>query len=257
MKTIIIEDEPVMAQTLKEMITVEAPDLEIIGILQSIEESVEYLSNNPMPDLLFMDIHLADGPSFSIFDEVTISCPIIFTTAYDQYALQAFEVNSIDYLLKPIDKNDLQRALAKFRKISEKNMPFDKEYATKLIEQMGLMSRQHLYKSCFLFPERDKLIPVNTEQVAYFYSESRRVKVYTFQNTTYHSDQTLDDLITELDPSEFFRVNRQFILSRKSIKDMTLWFGNKLSINLNIEVPERVVVSRARVKEFKRWFTRK
>ncbi|MDL2308645.1 LytTR family DNA-binding domain-containing protein [Bacteroidales bacterium OttesenSCG-928-B11] len=255
MKTLIIEDEHVMAQTLKGMIEVEAPDLEIVGILQSIEESVDWLLHNPMPDLLFMDIHLADGPSFSVFDEVTVTCPIIFTTAYDQYALRAFEVYSIDYLLKPIDQSDLQRALAKFRRIS-KESKFDKKSVSQLLEQMKEMAQSPIYKSCFLFPERDKLIPVNTQDIGYFYSENRRVKIFTFQNRTYFSDLTLDELMASLNPRQFFRVNRQFIISRNAIKDMTLWFGNKLSINLSIEIPERVVVSRAKVKEFKKWFER-
>ena len=254
MKTVIIEDEKVMARSLAQLIREVAPDITIEAMLESIEDSVEWFRHHDTPDVAFMDIHLADGPSFSIFDEITLNCPIIFTTAYDQYALQAFEVNSIDYLLKPIDKSDLVKSIQKLRRLTP-NITMDKDIIDQMIERLYLKEPAPAYKSYFLFPEKDKLIPVKVKDIAYIYMDTKLVKAVTFQNKTYYADQSLDEISNQLDPKDFFRANRQFIIAKAAISDLTLWFGNRLSVNLTIPSPERIVVSRAKIKDFKKWFT--
>lgn len=252
MKALIIEDEVLAAQSLQKLITEVAPDTEVIATLQSIEESVGWFHENPMPDLVFMDIHLADGSSFAIFEQVEINCPIIFTTAYDEYALKAFEVSSIDYLLKPINRNDLTRAMNKYKSLVANNS-IDNQAITDLLQNLGTTKK---YKSCFLVPERDKLIPLATANIAYFYIDTKTVKAITLDDHTYYMSQTLDDIMLQLNPNDFFRANRQFIVSRKAVKDLTIWFGNKLSLNLTVNIPEQIIISKAKVSEFKNWFSK-
>jgi len=251
MRALIIEDEPVAAQSLQKLVGEVSPATEVTAVLQSIEESIAWLDENPMPDLIFMDIHLADGSAFAIFDKVQITCPIIFTTAYDEYALKAFEVSSIDYLLKPINRNDLERALNKYNNlVGEKQ--YDVEALKQVVQTIGTNRR---YKTCFLVPLRDKLVPLPTANIAYIYIDTKTVKAVTLDGLSHYMSQTLDDIMNQLNPDDFFRANRQYIISRKAVKDMTLWFGNKLSINLTVEVPEKIIVSKARVSEFKTWLS--
>ena len=252
MKALIIEDEVLAAQSLQKLITEVAPDTEIIGVLQSIEESVTWFDEKPMPDLVFMDIHLADGSSFAIFERTQITCPIIFTTAYDEYALKAFEVSSIDYLLKPINRNDLTRAMNKFNTLVGEKANNNNAIET-LLQQIGMKKS---YKSCFLVPQRDKLIPLATSNIAYIYIEDKSVKTIALDEHVYYMSQTLDEIMNQLNPDDFFRANRQFIVSRKAIKDITIWFGNKLSLNLSVKVPEKIIISKAKVAEFKNWFSK-
>lgn len=249
MKALIIEDESIAAQALETLIKETSPETEIIAVLQTIEESVEWFEENPMPDLVFMDIHLADGSSFAIFEKTEITCPIIFTTAYDEYALKAFEVNSIDYLLKPINKADLERALNKYKNFTA---PSGQSSLEGLLARMDGLRRK--YKTCFLIPERDKLIPLATSNIAYIYIDTKTVKAIANDGHTYYLNQTLDDIMAQLDPEAFFRANRQFIIARSAVKDMSIWFGNKLAINLIVPTPEKIIVSKARVGEFKSWF---
>jgi two-component system LytT family response regulator len=198
-----------------------------------------------------MDIHLADGSSFGIFEKVAIPCPVIYTTAYDEYALKAFEVNSIDYLLKPINKKDLERAVSKY-----KNFAFHPDKNMDLMNRLlsSLKQNKTSYKSYFLVSEKDKLIPLATHDIAYIYIDAKIVKAVTLNSRIYYLDQILDDLMQQLDVSLFFRANRQYIIAHSAIKDISVWFGNKLSINLNVPAPERILVSKARVGEFKKWF---
>ena len=252
MKALIIEDEILAAQSLQKLVQEVAPDTEVIGVLQSIEESVAWFDENSMPDLVFMDIHLADGSSFAIFEQVQITCPVIFTTAYDEYALKAFEVSSIDYLLKPINRNDLTRAMNKFKTFVG-GQSANNEAIDTLLRQIGMKMN---YKSCFLVPERDKLIPLATANIAYFYIDTKTVKAISMDGHTYYMSQTLDDIMLQLNPEDFFRANRQFIVSRKAIKDLTIWFGNKLSLNLLVKIPEEIIISKAKVSEFKNWFSK-
>lgn len=252
MKTIIIEDEYVAAQSLQRLIASVNEKIEVLNVLQSVEESIEWFSTHPTPELVFMDIHLADGSSFSIFEKVNIGCPVIFTTAYDEYALKAFEVNSIDYLLKPISRKSLERALDKLRSLSSN--PANPDWLSPLME--SLKQEKAVYKSHFLIPHRDKLIPLATNKIAYIYSEYKMAKIVTHQKETYTLDISLDEISRQLDPLLFFRANRQYILSHRAVDDISIWFNGRLSINLTLPAPDKIIVSRARVQEFKDWFTK-
>lgn len=252
MKAVIIEDEFVATQNLQRLISQVADDIQVIAVLQSVEESIEWFSLNTAPDLVFLDIHLADGSSFSIFEKVKIPCPIIFTTAYDEYALKAFEVNSIDYLLKPINQKSLERAVQKLR-----NLVTTKTDNADMISNVlaAFKETRKAYKSNFLIPHKDKFIPLAIHKIACFYTENKMVKIITEDNQSYNLDSSLEDLYIQLDPSQFFRANRQYIVSHKAIKDISVWFGSKVSINLSVTVPEKIIVSKARVSEFKAWYT--
>lgn len=252
MKALIIEDEIMAAKTLQKLLGEVSPETEVVAVLESIEDSVAWIEENPMPDLMFMDIHLADGSSFTIFDRVDITCPVIFTTAYDEYALKAFEVNSIDYLLKPISKEALERAMRKYRMLDLGRQNSNSGNIEALLYQLTQKSN---YRRCFLLPERDKLVPLPTANIAYAYIEAKTVKLVSVDHKEYYLTQTLDDLMAQLDPKEFFRANRQFVISRSAVKDVSVWFGNKLAINLVMETPEKIIVSKARVAEFKHWFS--
>ena len=251
MKVVIIEDEIVAAQALQTLIEEVNPHIQVIAVLQSIDESVEWFQTCPAPDLVFLDIHLADGSAFTIFEKTNVSCPIIFTTAYDEYALKAFEVNSIDYLLKPVNKKDLERAIDKF-----KNFTFHSDNNTDLINKLLTSIKQNTvsYKSHFLVPEKDKLIPLTIHDIAYIFIDAKIVKAVTFNNRIYYLDWVLDDLMLQLNPVQFFRANRQYIIAHKAVKDISIWFGGKLSVNLTVSTPERILVSKARTGEFKKWF---
>ena len=252
MKALIIEDEIMAAKTLQKLLGEVSPETEIVAVLESIEDSVAWIEENPMPDLMFMDIHLADGSSFAIFDQVDITCPVIFTTAYDEYALKAFEVNSIDYLLKPISKEALERAIRKYHMLDQGRQEGSRDNIEALLAQL---TQKNSYRRCFLLPERDKLVPLPTANIAYAYIEAKTVKLVSMEHKEYYLTQTLDDLMAQLDPKEFFRANRQFVISRSAVKDVSVWFGNKLAINLIRETPEKIIVSKARVAEFKHWFS--
>lgn len=249
MKALIIEDEILASKHLQQVLD-EVGGIVIITVLESIRETVKWIGNNPQPDIVFMDIHLTDGSAFEIFKHVKIACPIVFTSAYDEYALKAFKVNSIDYLLKPIEVNDVQDALKKLKELSSADTT--QNAINNLIASFKKGSK---YKSHFLIPVKgDKLIPVQTNDLACIYVDTGIIKAATFEGRTYALDFTLDELSELLDPLCFFRANRQYIISRKSIKDIDLWFNSRLSVNLNVAVPEKIVISRNRIQEFKNWF---
>ena len=253
MKAVIIEDEKIAAQSLKSVINQLDASIEVLAILQTVEDSVEWLTNNPQPDLLFVDIHLADGSSFSIFDKVKVKCPIIFTTAYDEYALKAFEVNSIDYLLKPINKDDLQRALNKYKNLKGQSSVIDyMGVVNQLLAQTNVVNN---YKEYFLVPERDKLVPLATKDIAFIYIDLKLIKAVTYSGKVYYMNQNLDELMSQLNPKKFFRANRQYIIAHEAVKDISIWFGNKISINLTVPTDDKIIVSKARVTEFKNWYS--
>lgn len=249
MRVLIIEDETAAARNLQSMLESIEPDIEVVGITESIIDTIDWFAENPMPDIVFMDIHIADGESFRIFDSVDITAPIIFTTAYDQYALEAFKVNSIDYLLKPLKEEDLQRAMDKWRRIThtERN-----EYRHRIDT---MISEQHQRSDMFLVHVKDKIVPLQAADIAYFYTSNERVTAHLLDGTSLPMDKTLEALQSSLSEHDFFRANRQFIVARKAVKDISVWFGSRLSLNLTVEIPERIVISKARVPEFKRWLT--
>jgi Response regulator of the LytR/AlgR family len=255
MIAVIIEDEIVAAQKLQRLLGNLADDIRIVAVLQTVEESIEWFLLNAMPDLVFMDIHLADGSAFALFDKVRISCPVIFTTAYDEYALKAFEVNSIDYLLKPIDEKSLERALTKFRKMTVSGSS-NTDMIAGLLE--AFKAGEKVYKSNFLIPYKDKFIPLSTQSIACIYTENKILKIITMDGLVYSMDSSLEELYGQLDPACFFRANRQYIVAHKAIRDISVWFGGKLSINIRVAIPvaEKIVVSKARVPEFKAWYTK-
>ena len=247
-KVVIVEDETAAAVNLRSMLKGINPDVEVLEVLESVEEAVEFFSQDVEADVVFMDIHLADGDSFRIFKSVDITIPIIFTTAYDEYALEAFKVNSIDYLLKPFKEEDLTRALDKLQRLTAT----ERATATERVETMVATAESDALRT-ILVRFKDKLIPIAMEDVAFFYTFSERVTLTTLEGITYPVDKTLETLSQQLDPVKFFRANRQFIVSRKAVKDIAVWFGSRLALNLVIETPERIIISKARVPEFKRW----
>ena len=254
MKAVIIEDEWAAAEALEELIGEVDPGIGIVGRLQSVEESVDWFNTHSAPDLVFMDIHLADGSSFTIFDRVTISCPIIFTTAYDQYALRAFEVNSVDYLLKPVDRKHLERAIGKLR--TARTSPELADANASLIEKLVSQMRQtSAYKTALLIPVKDKLVPLPVRTIAYIYTEEKVVRAVDFEGRETLIAQTLDELHSQLDPRQFYRANRQYIVARDAVRDVSIWFNGRLSVNLSVKTPERILVSRTNAREFKEWIT--
>lgn len=255
-RVIIVEDETAAVVNLRSMLLNIDPNIEIIATLESVDEAVEFFSSKVEADIVFLDIHLADGDSFRIFRSVDIDIPIIFTTAYDQYALQAFKVNSIDYLLKPFQEVELRRSLEKLERLKT-NEPAEVEIAMPVTKQSEVAATEVASSSLqtMLLRYKDRIIPMSMDDVAYFYTFAERVTLTTHDGVTYPVDKTLESLSQQLSPKLFFRANRQFIVSRRAVKDVSVWFGSRLSLNLNIEAPERIVIPKARVAEFKHWLS--
>ena len=245
MKALIIEDETAAARNLQAILREVAPAVEIVATLEGVEESIEWLRTHPQPDLLFMDIHLADGDSFRIFRAVEITAPVIFTTAYDQYALEAFKVNSIDYLLKPLNAADVVRALEKLRRLSSSERS---DYGSR-VRRMAARQREEV----FLVHVRDRIIPLDRDRIAYCYTSNERVTACDYDGAVYPLDKTLEALEALLPAEDFFRANRQFIVARRAVKEIVVWFGSLRSLHLTVDTPERIVISKARVPEFKAW----
>lgn len=244
-RVIIVEDETAAAVNLRSMLQNIDPETVVVEMLESVEESVAYFSDNVEADVVFMDIHLADGDSFRIFDSVDIRIPIIFTTAYDEYALQAFKVNSIDYLLKPFKEEELRRALDKLERLTAA----ERTVAERRVREVAVAESLNT----MLVRYKDKIIPVAMADVAFFYTYAERVTLTTISGECYPVDKTLEALSQQLSAEEFFRANRQFIVSRRAVKDVAVWFGSRLALNLTLETPERIIISKARVPEFKQW----
>ena len=251
MKALIIEDEDLAAKRLAKLLMELEPDIEVSGPIDTIEGSVKHLQSGAQYDLIFLDIQLADGKSFLIFDKVKIDVPVIFTTAYDQYAIRAFELNSIDYLLKPINTEKLRNAIDKFKKI--KDFYSKSDVNKDLMEMVRSLQVQTLFKSRFLVNKGDTLIPISTKDVAYFYAEDKVVFLTTLENKKYLINYTLEELEQKLDPKQFFRVNRQFLSSLASIRKVHNYFNYKLKLDLQPDSGIEVIVSKARTSDFKLW----
>lgn len=250
MKVLIIEDEELALKNLQGILE-RYGGIQVVATLESITETIDWFSEHDQPDVLFLDIHLADGNAFNIFERIQIKCPVIFTTAYDEYAIKAFTVNSIDYLLKPIDASSVARALQKLE-----NVAFRSNASNEIYKLLEVLKPAAIYKTNFLVPVKgDKLVPVHAGNIAVFYIESGVVKLKSFNDQIFNLELTLDELVCKLNPKEFFRANRQFIISKSAIRDIDLWFNNRLSINLKVSTPERILVSKARISEFKDWFS--
>ena len=249
MKILIVEDEKLLAKELEKMLLSIEPGADICAITQSVEETVQWLQQNDLPDLVLMDIELADGQSFDIFKRVQLDVPIIFTTAYDEFALKAFKVNSVDYLLKPLRETELKTAIEKFKK----NKEHQHVSIIDLIKKIEQLSNQPGYRSRFLIKQGQKMTSIDISDVAYFFSENKCTFIRTYQNHKYIIDMALDDLEKELAPQQFFRANRQYILSGKSVVSIHSWFNQKLKVELNPSSEEHIIISRDKANAFKAW----
>lgn len=249
MNIIIIEDEKPAARLLKRKI--EKLGLQVNLMLHSVEESINWFQNNAHPDLIFLDIQLSDGLSFEIFENIDIKSAIIFTTAYDEYALRAFKLNSIDYLLKPIDEEDLETAVDKFktRTATAPNVSLDFE----MIKEMFAKSNAKQYKTRFTVKIGQHLKVITIDEIECFFSENKGTYIHTFDNRNYLIDTTLEVLEQELDTKHFFRISRKFIIPLQSIKEIILYSNSRLKIILPTYNEDEVIVSREKVQEFKTW----
>lgn len=251
MKVLIIEDEELAVKKLQKTLTAVDPGAVVVGTADSIQTSVEWLENNPAPDLILMDIELADGQSFEIFNLTEVKSPVIFTTSYDEYALKAFKVNSIDYLLKPIQKEELATALNKYKKMNPGESP--ELSLDTLVKQLQQKLQPKEYRKRFLVKHAQRLVSVETDDIAFFYSDGRLNFFKTFDNKKYVVDYTMDELEDMLDPKQYFRISRSFYVSVRSIDKIDDYFGNRLILGLKPEVDKEALVSREKVTDFKKW----
>ncbi len=248
MNTIIIEDEKPAARLLKRKL--EKLGLQVGQLLHSVEESINWFKNNPHPDLIFLDIQLSDGLSFEIFENASIKSAVIFTTAYDEYALRAFKLNSIDYLLKPIDEEDLAVAITKFR---DRNSTTSFSVDFEMIKKMLLNPTENKHKKRFTIKIGQQLKIVAIDEIECFYSENKGTYLHTYDNRNYLIDSTLEQLETELDFSNFYRISRKFIVSSKAITAIQLHSNSRLKLILPTYTAEEVIVAREKVTDFKNW----
>ncbi|WP_109698139.1 LytR/AlgR family response regulator transcription factor [Chitinophaga deserti] len=256
MKVIIIEDENLAIKRLIKMIAGTDNSIEIVATLRSIAESVHWLKEHQAPELIFMDIELADGQCFEIFNQVTVNSPVIFTTSYDQYMLRAFEVNSVDYLLKPIEPERLAQALNKHKTIQAHyaRQTAPAVNVKQLLNDLRESLDKHQYRKRFLVKSGNKLVSIQTEEIAYFFREGRITFFKTFANGKYITDYTLEELQEEmLEPADFFRINRSSLVSIKSVKTIENFPGNRLHLDLVPAFDKDSIVSRDKVSEFKDW----
>lgn len=255
MKIIIIEDEPLASRRLQKLFIELEKDAEVIAVLDSVKRSVEWLTTHDAPDLLLMDIQLSDGLCFDIFSAANIQTPVIFTTAYDEFALKAFKVNSVDYLLKPIDKEELQKAIQKFK--TQAGIRNHSITADQMNSVIALLSKQHQqYKTRFLVKLGERLEPVPVQEIQYFFAEDKLTFLVTKEGKKHIMDHSLDELEPQLDPSGFFRINRQYIASVHAIGNIFTHLNGKLKVQLTGLQKEDLYISRERAPEFKKWLDR-
>ena len=254
MKVLIIEDEPFAAQHLKQMILRYESHIEVLGMLDSVSMAIDWLNKHPAPDLIFMDIQLADGISFRLFDEIDIQTPLIFTTAYDEYAIKAFKHNSVDYLLKPLDYEALAQAMDKFVKIHQ--APSAQRQLQNLdlaaLRQM-ILSESPTYKSRFVVKKGEHLHAVAVEDILYFYAEDKISLFRTAENQRFIVDYTLAELVEKVDPRLFFRINRKYLARHSAIEDIITYSNRRLKIKLRHSPDNDIYISREKVVAFKEW----
>ncbi len=248
-KVLIIEDEMIAAQRLSRLVGEVRKDYEIINAIQTVEESVHWFRNNEVPDLVFLDIHLSDGLSFTIFSKVQINVPIIFTTAYDKYALKAFEVNSIDYILKPIDRDKLEKAIDKFERLKSPvgSIPVHK------IEELIKAVTSSKYKTRFLVKSGNAFTFLEQEEISLFYSEDGMVFLRSIENKRHVIDSTLEHLENLLDPSTFFRINRSIIIHLRAINKIHSYRNGRFKLQAETDPAIPLIVARERARDFKKW----
>lgn len=256
MKILIVEDEELAVKKLQKTLAAVDGTAEVVGTTDSIQGTVEWLKKNPSPDLILMDIELCDGQSFEIFNLADVQCPVIFTTSYDEFALKAFKVNSVDYLLKPVQKEDLQAALAKYTKLHQS--PANRDAGAtinldNLVKQLQQNLQPKEYRKRFLVKHAQKLVSIEIGDIAYFYSDGRLNFFRTSDNKKYVVDYTMDELEEMLDPERYFRISRSFYVSVNCIDRIDDYFGNRLILSLKPAVDKEALVSREKVTDFKKW----
>jgi two-component system response regulator LytT len=250
MKALIIEDEAIAAGHLTKMLLDIEPSIDVLPPLDSIESSVQFLSTHNDIDLIFLDIELGDGQSFDIFKKVNVQSPIIFTTSYEEHALKAFKLNSVDYLLKPIKEAELSAALQKFKKlhVEEKlKMQYN------LLQLLQNVQNGKKAKERYLAKVGTRLTSVSADQIAFFYTRDKMLFIKTFSNQDFIIDKRLEDIERETDPTQFFRANRQFIINYNSVQAVHTWFNGKIRLEVAPEPFEKIIVSRQRAAEFRKW----
>ena len=251
MEILIVEDEELAVKKLQKTLLSVNESAKVMGVTDSIKSTVTWLQENPPPDLILMDIELADGQSFEIFNLTEVKSPVIFTTSYDEYALKAFKVNSVDYLLKPIQKEELAAALNKFQKIkgngsADINMDV-------LIKELQQKLQPKEYRKRFLVKHGQKLVSVEINEIAYFYSDGRLNFFKTYDNRKFVVDYTMDEMEEMLEPEKYFRISRSFYVAVNCIDKIDEYFGNRLILQLKPAVDKEALVSREKVTEFKKW----
>lgn len=249
MKILIVEDETAAYENLVDILKEIDSSIEVVGNTESVRQTVLWLETHSLPDLIFMDIHLSDDSAFAIFDRIELETPIIFTTAYDKYAIDAFKVNSIDYLLKPIKVDEMRHALEKFAKLTRQDV-------VQYLSHLTQLAPTPKYKDKLLIPVKDRLLPINLRDVACFYTSDKNTSIFMKDGSSYPYARTLEQIVTSLNPSDFIRANKQYIIARESVTNITIWFDSRLLITLDVEIPERVYVSKNKASEFKAWMMR-
>ncbi len=254
MKVLIVEDEPLAADRLEDLILEYEPHIEIMAKLDSVSSVVDWTSQNPMPDLAFFDIQLADGLSFRIFEQVDFKSPIVFTTAFDEYAIQAFKVNSIDYLLKPIQFDELADAIDKYVKLFDRNSftgkPLTLDTIRQLIDSIG---KEKSYKTRFVVRKGEHLGSIHIHEILYFYTEDKVTFLRTQEGKRFIMEYTLSELEEQLDSKNFFRINRQYLISHQALKDVITHSHSRLKVILNHTDDDRIIISKQKVSDFKEW----
>lgn len=253
MNILVIEDEELAAEKLISSLKDIDPEINILGTTESVEGTLQWLRDHKSPDLIFSDIHLADGLCFDIFKDRMVECPVVFTTAYDHYAIRAFEVNSIAYLLKPIQKEKLQESLKKYSSLKDKFTPHDPQQLNRLVDIIQKGSSN--YKSRFLVKVGQKIKSIPSAKIAYFYTREKLNYIVTISGDKYPVDHTLEEVDNGMDSRHFFRVNRKFVINIEAVKEIHPYFKGRLKIELDPEpdLSEDIVVSSERTPAFKEW----
>jgi two-component system, LytTR family, response regulator LytT len=257
MNILIIEDEELAVKKLQKTLAAVDDTAIVVGTADSIKTAVDWLRDNPQPDLILMDIELADGQSFEIFNLVEVKSPVIFTTSYDEYALKAFKVNSIDYLLKPVQQEELTVALNKYKQLKgayvTKELPADGFNLDNLVKELQQKLQPKEYRKRFLVKQGQKLVSVDIDEIAYFFSDGRLNFFKTTDNRKFVLDYTMDELEEMLNPLTYFRISRSFYVSISSVDKIDDYFGNRLILGLKPTVDKEALVSREKVTDFKKW----
>jgi DNA-binding LytR/AlgR family response regulator len=256
MNILIVEDEELAVKKIQKTLNNVDASAQVVGITDSIETTVDWLNNNPAPDLILMDIELSDGQSFDIFNRTEVKSAVVFTTSYDEYALKAFKVNSIDYLLKPIQHEDLAAALNKYKNMKDLytvSSPAPELNMDHLVKELRQKLQPREYRKRFLVKHAQKLVSIELDEIAYFFSDGRLNFFKTYDNRKFVVDYTMDELEDMLDPDRYFRISRSFYISVASVEQIHEYFGNRLLLHLKPAVDKEAVVSREKVTEFKKW----